>query len=101
MFHIAHPDDIKAGRVTDVYFLRTVEILSRRGIRTAALGEVVLKSFPHGWRWGVFAGLEEAAHLLSGLPVDVDALDEGAIFHPHQPVLTVDGSYVEYAQYET
>jgi nicotinate phosphoribosyltransferase len=101
MFHIAHPDDIKAGRVTDVYFLRTVEILSRRGLRTPALGEVVLKDFPQSWRWGVFAGLEEVAQLLAGLPVDVDALDEGTLFHPHEPVLTIDGPYVEYAHYET
>ncbi len=48
MFHIAGPEDIKAGRVADVYFLRTVEILARRGIRTPALGEVILKSFPQG-----------------------------------------------------
>ena len=101
MFHIADPDDIKAGRVTDVYFLRTVEILARRGIRTPAVGEVILKGFPQGWPWGIFAGLEEAAHLLGGLPVDVDALEEGALFHPHQPVLTIEGPYADYAQFET
>ncbi len=101
MFHLANPDDIKAGRITDVYFLRTVEILTRRGLRTSALGEVVLKGLPQGWPWGVFAGLEEAASLLAGLPVDVDALDEGSIFRPHQPVLTIAGPYVDYAQYET
>ncbi len=101
MFHIAEPDDIKAGRVTDVYFLRTREILERRGIRTAALGEVLLKDFSQSWRWGVFAGVEETAHLLTGLPVDVDALDEGTIFRPYEPVLTIEGPYVDYAQYET
>ena len=101
MFHIAQADDIKAGRITDVYFLRTVEILARRGIRTPALGEAMLKDFPQGWRWGIFAGVEEVAHLLAGLPVDVDSLEEGTVFHPHQPVLTIDGPYVDYAQYET
>ncbi len=101
MFHVADPDDIKAGRITDVYFLRTVEILARRGIRTPALGEVVLKDFPQGWRWGIFAGVEEVVQLLAGLPVDVDALDEGGVFHPHQPVLTIDGPYIAYAHYET
>jgi nicotinate phosphoribosyltransferase len=101
MFQIAEPDDIKAGRITDIYFLRTVEVLARRGIRTSALGEVVLKDFPQSWRWGIFAGLEEVVALLSGLPVDVDALDEGTVFHPHEPVLTIDGPYIEYAHYET
>jgi nicotinate phosphoribosyltransferase len=101
MFHIATPEDIKTGRVTDVYFVRTIEILQRRGIRTSALGEVLLKDFPHSWKWGVFAGLEEAASLLAGLPVDVDALDEGTIFHPHEPVLTIEGPYVDYAVHET
>ena len=101
MFHIADSDDIKAGRVTDVYFDRTVEILARRGCRTSALGEVILKTFPHGWRWGLLAGLEEAAHLLAGLPVDLDALEEGSLFSPFEPVLTIEGPYVEYARYET
>ena len=30
LFHTAKDEDIKAGRITDVYFQRTLEILNRR-----------------------------------------------------------------------
>jgi nicotinate phosphoribosyltransferase len=35
------------------------------------------------------------------VPVDVRAMDEGSVFEPYQPVLTIEGTYVEWAQYET
>ncbi|PYM33294.1 MAG: nicotinate phosphoribosyltransferase [Candidatus Rokuibacteriota bacterium] len=60
-----------------------------------------LKSLPEDWRWGVLAGVEEAASLLEGLRVDVLAMDEGTLFEPYQPVLRIEGTYVEWAQYET
>ena len=49
----------------------------------------------------MLAGIEEAAALLEGLPVDAWAMDEGTLFGPHQPVLVIEGTYVEWAEYET
>ena len=100
-FHLASESEIKAGEVSDVYFSRTVQILRKRGDRKRAKAEVRLKSLPADWEWGVLAGIEEAATLLSGLPVDVWAMDEGTIFAPYEPVLVIGGVYVEWAQYET
>ncbi len=100
-FHLASQEEIKAGRVVDVYFNRTVQILRARGIRKRAKAEVRLKSLPADWTWGILAGIEEVAHLLAGLPVDVTAMDEGTVFGPYQPVLTIEGVYVEWAEYET
>jgi nicotinate phosphoribosyltransferase len=100
-FHLASPEEIKAGRVADVYFDRTVRILRARGIEKRARAEVRVKSLPDDWGWGILAGLEETARLLEGLPVDVEAMDEGTIFGPYQPVLTIEGVYVEWAAYET
>ena len=100
-FHLASPGEIKAGRVADVYFNRTVQILRARGIRTRAKAEIRLKSLPADWSWGILAGIEEAAHLLEGLPVDVTAMDEGTVFGTYQPVLTIEGVYVDWAEYET
>jgi nicotinate phosphoribosyltransferase len=100
-FHTAKDAEIKAGQVTDVYFLRTLEILKRQGVTKRAMAEVILKSFPSGWNWGVLAGIEEAAGLLTGLPVTVHAFPEGTIFGAMQPVLTVEGRYIDYAHYET
>ena len=101
LFHTAKDEEIKAGQVTDVYFLRTREILKHRGIGKHAVAEVVLKSFPAGYAWGVLAGIEEAARLLKDLPVTVHALPEGTIFRTMQPVLSIEGRYVDYAHYET
>ncbi len=101
-FHTASESDIKAGQVSDVYFARTVQILNARNVRRRVKAEVRLKSFPQpDWTFGVLAGIEEAAALLEGLPVNVWAMDEGTLFGPHEPVLVIEGTYVEWAQYET
>jgi nicotinate phosphoribosyltransferase len=101
-FHVAAEPEIKSGQVSDVYFARTVQILNARGIKKRVKAEIRLKSFPQpDWSFGVLAGIEEAAGLLEGLPVDVWAMDEGTLFGPHQPVLVIEGTYVEWAEYET
>jgi nicotinate phosphoribosyltransferase len=100
-FHTASDAEIKSGEVSDVYFARTVEILRHRRDRKRVKAEVYLKSLPDDWQWGILAGIQEAAALLEGVPVDVRAMDEGMVFEPYQPVLVVEGTYVEWAQYET
>jgi nicotinate phosphoribosyltransferase len=100
-FHTASDAEIKRGEVTDVYFARTVQILTHRGDDKRVKAEVYLKSLPDEWRWGILAGVQEVAALLEGLPVDVRCMDEGTVFEPYQPVLAVEGRYVEWAQYET
>jgi nicotinate phosphoribosyltransferase len=100
-FHTASDAEIKAGEVSDVYFQRTVEILSARGDRKHVKAEVYLKSLPEDWHWGVLAGIEEAAALLEGVRVDVKAMDEGTVFAPYQPIMALEGVYLDWAQYET
>ena len=100
-FHTASDAEIKRGEVYDVYFERTVEILKARGDRKRVKAEVYLKALPEDWDWGVLAGIEEAAALLEGVPVDVRAMDEGTLFAPYQPVMELEGVYVDWAQYET
>ena len=100
-FHTASDDEIKRGEISDVYFARTVQILGARGDRTRVKAEIYLKSLPTDWQWGVLAGIEEAAALLDGLPVDVSSMDEGTLFAPYQPILAIEGTYVEWAKYET
>jgi nicotinate phosphoribosyltransferase len=100
-FHTATDADIKSGEVSDVYFSRTVQILGARHDRKRVKAEVYLKSLPEDWQWGILAGVEEAAALLEGVAVDVRAMDEGTVFAPYQPVLTLEGVYVDWAQYET
>ncbi len=100
-FYIAHEDDIKAGKTTDVYFIRTKKILEAKGVHKKVFADVSTTSLPKGWRWGVLAGVEEVARLLEGLPVNVYAMPEGTIFHSYEPVLQIEGFYEEFGIYET
>src|SRR5437870_10841792 len=100
-FHVASDAEIKRGEVSDVYFARTVQILVARHDRQRVKAGVYLKSLPADYAWGVLAGIEEAAALLGELPVDVDAMHEGTVFGPYEPVLALEGTYVEWAEYET
>lgn len=99
--HIATEDDIRRGSITDVYFTRTREILSAHGIRKRVRVEVIAKTFPRDWEWAVFAGLEEAISLLLGKHIDVWALEEGSIFFTDEPVLVIEGDYLDFGIYET
>lgn len=107
-FHIATEDEIKSGKTTDVYFVRTRQILEKKGKASlAALAEVTASSLPNQWPWGVLAGVEEVARLFEGCSVDVDSMPEGTIFRTHDvrgfriPVLTIEGRYVDYCELET
>jgi nicotinate phosphoribosyltransferase len=100
-FHTASDAEIKRGLVSDVYFSRTVQILQARRDRKRVKAEVYVKSLPDDWAWGVLAGIEEVAGLLEGLPVDAWAMDEGTVFGAYQPALVIEGTYVEWALYET
>ncbi|MBW2308082.1 MAG: nicotinate phosphoribosyltransferase [Deltaproteobacteria bacterium] len=100
-FHIATEEEIRAGKVTDVYFLRTNEILSKKGINRRVAMEVFLKKFPNTYDWGVYAGAEEALRLLEGHPVDVWSLPEGTLFRENQPLMVIRGKYLDFGIFET
>lgn len=101
MFHTAEPSDIFEGKITDVYFERTLRILKARGLNPLVKAEFIVKSFPDGWLWGILAGLEEAMYLLKELPVKVRALREGSPFYPYEPVMEIEGRYQDFCVYET
>jgi nicotinate phosphoribosyltransferase len=100
-FHIATPDQIKAGEVADVYFQRTASILDAKGIDAHVRAELMAKALPDEWEWAVLAGLAEVAHLLEGIDVNVRAMEEGTVFRPYEPVLEIQGSYREFGVFET
>lgn len=101
MFHISDPKDIKDGRVTDVYFSRTLEILKAKGIDKRVRAEFFAKKLPEGYGWGVLAGVEEVAHLMEGKRVNIRCMDEGEVFLPWEPVMEVEGGYQEFCLFET
>ncbi|MCK7502704.1 MAG: nicotinate phosphoribosyltransferase [Desulfobacterales bacterium] len=91
MFHTASPDDVLEGRITDVYFDRTMKILTAKGINPVVRAEFIAKSFPGDWPWAVFAGIDEALYVLEKLPVRVRALREGTVLYPYEPVMEIEG----------
>lgn len=101
MFYMANEDDIKKGRVTDIYFERALKILKAKGISKHVSMEIRAKDLHSGWEWAVFSGLEEVADLLKDKPVSVRALPEGTIFFPYEPVLEIEGDYADFGIYET
>jgi nicotinate phosphoribosyltransferase len=101
MFHTADPQDILDGKITDVYFERTIKILKAKGINPIVKAEFIAKDLPDDWSWAVFAGLEEALYVLKNLPVKVRAMREGTFFSPFEPVMEIEGRYQDFCVYET
>lgn len=101
MFHSADRKEIKAGEITDAYFLRTLEILKKKGIDKWVKAEFIAKGLPHDWSWAILAGIEECVELLSGVRVSVRSMKEGTVFKPYQPVMEIEGRYSEFGRYET
>ncbi len=101
VFHVASDKQIRDGLVTDVYFERTEKILRAKGINRRVRAEFMTKSLPADWPWAVFAGAEECLRLLKDLPVEVRIMKEGTLFGPYEPVLEIEGKYLDFGKYET
>lgn len=100
-FNSATDAEILGAEVADSYFHRTMEVLRARGLEnTPVHAELAFKtSDPDAWF--VVAGLDEVAYLLGDTAVEVRAVPEGTICRPHEPVLTLTGSYGAFAEHET
>jgi nicotinate phosphoribosyltransferase len=99
--YLADEDDILAGKVTDVYFVRTALVAETANVASKRVSaDVHAYSLPRGYGWAVFAGLEEALRVLQGRKVDVYAMEEGELFGPLEPVMEIVGPYSEFGVYE-
>lgn len=101
MFHSADGKEIKAGKITDAYFPRTLAVLHAKKINKWVKAEFMAKGLPDNWPWGILAGVEECVELLGGLKVSVRSMREGTVFKPYQPVMEIEGKYNEFGKYET
>jgi len=106
LFWIPEQHEIKNALTTDVYFQYAVEALDYAGINPRVTMEVYTRKTPFPSSWAVVCGVYEVAKLLEGLPVDVDAMEEGEVFLTdpelamYEPVLRISGKYVDFAKYE-
>lgn len=101
MFHTAKAQDILEGKITDVYFERSLKILKAKKINPVVKAEFIAKALPENWPWAIFAGLEEAMYLMKRLPVRVRAMREGTVFYPFEPVMEIEGGYQDFCVFET
>jgi nicotinate phosphoribosyltransferase len=101
MFYVANMEDIKNGKVADVYFQKTLEILKKKGMDKWVRAEFLAKRLPKDIPWAILSGLEEASQVIEGLNIKVRAMREGTVIKPYQPVLEIEGMYSEFGVLET
>ncbi len=106
LFWMPSEDEIKGAVTTDVYFEYARDALKFAGINPVVTMEVFTRKNPWGAKWAVVSGIYEVAKLLQGLPIDVDAMEEGEVFLTdaqfavNEPVLRMTGRYQDFALYE-
>lgn len=101
MLHIADFDQVRRGDVVDVYFTRTKKILKARGIDARVRAEFIAKGLPRDWPWAVLAGNEEFYGIIEGLDIKVRVMPEGTVFRSFEPVMEIEGRYLEFGHLET
>ncbi|HPI98265.1 MAG TPA: nicotinate phosphoribosyltransferase [Synergistales bacterium] len=95
LFSASH-EEILSGWTTDVYFVKTRDVLRRcNRLDTPVVAEFFARD------QGIFAGLPEVLKLLSGRPLYIEAIPEGTRFSSKQVVLRITGSYSDFGMYET
>ena len=106
-FFTATDEEIKKGLTTDIYFERTVQILTRKKILKNVVAEVTCGGIPNKWPWGILLGVEDVACLFKDIPVNVYSLKEGTFFRSKDekgvrtPVMFIEGDYATFCVYET
>ncbi len=98
-FGIVDDETITEGKCTDIYFDRTMSALMQDGKNPVVTAEITASSLPG--EWGVFCGLNDVMTLLAGRNVSASTLPEGSIFYPGEPVIRIQGPYLEFCLLET
>lgn len=91
----ANHEEIMSGLTTDVYFVRTLDILNHMGLADT---EVTAEIFAR--KEGIFVGINEVMEILKDKDIEVWALEEGSEFSPKETLLRIKGKYSKFAIYE-
>lgn len=92
----ADHEEIRYGWTTDIYFIKTREILRSLGLdQTPVVAEV----FAGGA--GILAGVPEVQNLLAATGAQVWALPEGGSFSKKEVIMRIVGRYDSFGIYET
>jgi len=92
----AEHEEIAAGLTTDIYFVKTRDVLEAAGkLDTPVVAEIFAR------KPGVFAGLPEVLRLLDGKDVKIHSLREGDSFEAKEVLMRIEGPYSAFGMYET
>lgn len=92
----AGEQEILDGYTTDIYFVRTIDILDSMGI-----ADKVVTAEIFARKAGIFAGVQEAFNVLKNKNLEIWALPEGERFEAKETVMRIIGPYREMCIYET
>lgn len=92
----AEHSEILEGMTTDVYFVKTYEILKDFGkLDTEVVVEIFARNF------GIFCGLPEVLSILKGTGVEIWSLQEGEAFQEKEVIMRIKGKYADFGIFET
>jgi len=95
-FFSASDAEIEQGLTSDIYFVRTRDLLKDMGLADTEVTAEVFSS-----REGVLAGVDESLYLLRNRNLDIWTLPEGEEIAAKEVVLRIRGSYSDFGIYET
>jgi len=97
LFSATH-EEVLAGWTTDIYFIKTRDVLRSAGLLDTP---VVAEVFARGG--GMYAGSEEVLRLFRRLPnpPQVESLPEGGMFESKDVLMRITGTYESFGMYET
>ncbi|MEM1542279.1 MAG: nicotinate phosphoribosyltransferase [Ignisphaera sp.] len=100
--YILSVDELKKGTATDIYFIRSREILEKNNLcDTLVRYELHCYGLPRDYKWAVYAGVEESLALLRGRDITFYTLPEGTLFRDLYPLAIVEGKICEIIDIET
>jgi len=94
--HSANHEEILSGATTDVYFLRTMDILKHMNLDDQIVTAEIFARRP-----GILAGVEEVKNILKNKNLEIWAMDEGEPFEAKETLLRIKGPYNEFGIFET
>jgi nicotinate phosphoribosyltransferase len=95
LFSASH-EDIYAGLTTDIYFVRTMDIL-----REMKLEDSIVTAEIFARKKGVFVGINEVYEIMKNKDVEMWSVDEGHEFEVKETLVRIRGKYSEFAIYES
>lgn len=95
-FFSATASEIEQGLTSDIYFVRSRDLLSSMGLADTVVTAEIFSSGD-----GIITGVNEVLHLLRGRGLEIWALPEGELMSTKEAVMRIKGRYSDFGIYET